>query len=231
MRRGGILLATLATLAACAGRTVGEANEHEGVTASELLAGSNLEGNDGNLVADSPGDVDWENAPNRVTGPDQPPGKNDNSFGQGTKEDNVTATIVTGSIPPNKNDLTRFYVASDFRNNSNYLYLAWERLVNIGSANLDFEINQKATGGFTGTTTGPVTLNRTAGDILITYDFGGSGTPSLGLLTWVTSGATSQCFSSNTLPCWGNRVDSPPPGLRRGRSTRRPSANLSPAGL
>jgi prealbumin domain-containing protein len=174
---------------------------------SANLSGSTFEGNDGNLVVDTAGNTDWANAPNRVVGLDQPSGTSDNSFGQGTKEDNPSATVVTGSIPPNKNDLTRFYVASEFAGGSNFLYLAWERAVNIGNANMDLEINQNATAGFTGTTTGPITLNRTAGDLLVTYDFSGSGTPTLGLLTWVTSGATSQCFSSNTLPCWGNRVD------------------------
>jgi hypothetical protein len=171
------------------------------------LPGSTFEGNDGNLVVDTVGNTDWANAPNRVVGLDQASGPSDNSFGQGTKEDDPSATVVTGSIPPNKNDLTRFYIGSEFVSNSNYLYLAWERAVNIGSANLDLEINQKTTAGFTGTTTGPVTLNRTAGDLLVTYDFAGSGTPTLGLLKWVTTGATSQCFTSHSLPCWGNRVD------------------------
>src|SRR6266702_2758031 len=174
---------------------------------SANLAGSTFEGNDGNLVVDTPGNTDWANAPNRVVGIDQPSGGSDNSFGQGTKEDDPNTKVVTGSIPPNKNDLTRFYIGSEFANGDNFLYLAWERLVNIGSAKMDLEINQHPTPGFTGTTTGPVALVRTAGDLLVTYDFGGSGTPTLGLLRWVTSGATSQCFSSNSLPCWGNRVD------------------------
>ena len=174
---------------------------------SANLAGSTFEGNDGNLVVNTAGNSDWANAPNRVVGLDQPSGSSDNAFGQGTKEDGANTTVVTGSIPPNKNDLTRFYIGSEFAGGSNFLYLAWERLVNIGNANLDLEINQNPTAGFTGTTTGPVVLNRTAGDLLVTYDFGGSGTPTLGLLTWVTSGATSQCFSSNSLPCWGNRVN------------------------
>jgi hypothetical protein len=175
--------------------------------ATANLTGSTFEGNDGNLVVNTAGNTDWANAPARVVGIDQPSGGTDNAFGQGTKEDNTNATVVTGSVPPNKNDLTRFYVGSEFTSNSNYLYLAWERAVNIGAANLDLEINQNPTAGFTGTTTGPVTLNRTAGDLLVTYDFSGSGTPTLGLLKWVTSGATSQCFSSNSLPCWGNRVN------------------------
>jgi hypothetical protein len=184
--------------------------------ATANLPGSTFEGNDGNLVVNTAGNTDWVNAPNRVTGLDKFADKTDNSFGQGTKEDDPNVTIVTGSIPPNKNDLTRFYVASEFTNNSNYLYLAWERLVNIGSANLDLELNQNPTTGFTGSTTGPITLNRTAGDILITFDFSGSGTPTLGLLKWVTTGATSQCFSANALPCWGNRVNLSAAGFAEG---------------
>jgi Prealbumin-like fold domain len=171
------------------------------------LPGSTFEGNDGNLIVNTTGNTDWANAPNRVVGTDKFDDKTDNSFGQGTKEDDPNATIVTGAIPPNKNDLTRFYVASEFAGGNNFLYLAWERLVNIGNANMDLEINQNPTAGFTSSSTGPITLNRTAGDLLVQYDFGGSGTPTLGLLTWVTSGLTSQCFASNSLPCWGNRVD------------------------
>jgi hypothetical protein len=176
-----------------------------------ILTGSTFEGNDGNLVVNGgAGATDWANVAGLNSGIDLPSGSTDNAFGQGTKEDNAQTTVVTGSVPPNKNDLTRFYEASELASNNHvYLYLAWERLVNIGNANLDFEINQSATAGFTSTTTGPVTLNRTAGDLLVTYDFGGSGTPTLGLNTWLTAGAgntTSQCFASNSLPCWGKHI-------------------------
>src|SRR6266545_5482450 len=82
------------------------------------LTGSTFEGNDGNLVVTTAGNTDWVNAPNRVRGDDLPSGRTDNSFGQGTKEDDANVTVVTGSIPPNKNDLTRFYVASEFVNNA-----------------------------------------------------------------------------------------------------------------
>src|SRR5205085_215816 len=53
--------------------------------------------------------------------------------------------------------------------------------------------------------------NRAEGDLLITYDFSGSGTPDLGLLTWLTSGhghVDNDCEASGAkLPCWGNRID------------------------
>ena len=186
------------------------------------LSGSTFAGGDGNLNT-SPttfGSTDWQslaanginnNAPNSLNeGIDLPSGTGDNAFGQGTKEDNAAVTVVNGSIPPNKSDLIRFYEGSEFVNNSNFLYLSWERTNVLGSANMDFEINQATTPGFNGSFTGPITINRTAGDLLVTFDFtNGGGQPTLGLLTWLTAAAgntTSQCFSSNTLPCWGNQV-------------------------
>src|SRR5438876_985828 len=200
------------------------------VTASSAnLAGSTFEGNDGNLVVNTAGNTDWANAPNRVRGDDLASGGTDNSFGGGTKEDDPNVNVVTGSIPPQKSDLTRFYVASEFASNSNFLYLAWERSNVLGSANMDFELNQKAQPDLT--TTGAKTLVRTAGDVLITFDFGGSGAPVLGLLKWVTSGATSQCFSANALPCWGNRVNLSAAGFAEGAvnsvTVTDPIANVS----
>lgn len=179
--------------------------------AQAVLPGTTFEGNDGNLVVNTAGNTDWANVAGRSTGIDKPTGKTDNSFGQGTKEDVPGVTVVTGAIPPNKNDLTRFYEASEQGANGDiFLYLGWERLVNIGNANLDFEINQNTTAGFTQNSAGDVTLNRTAGDLLVTYDFGGSGTPTIGLNFWLTAAngnTVAQCFSANALPCWGNHED------------------------
>ena len=79
------------------------------------LAGSTFAGGDGNLLA-SPatfGSTDWENVAGLNPGFDLPSGSGDNSFGQGTKEDVPAVTVVSGSIPKNKSDLTRFYEASD----------------------------------------------------------------------------------------------------------------------
>jgi len=172
------------------------------------LAGSTFAGGDGNLLTNPTtfGTTDWQNVAGLNPGFDLASGSGDNSFGQGTKEDNAAVSVVSGSIPPNKSDLTRFYEAAEVGSNGhNFLYLAWERSNVLGSANMDFEINQATTPGLG--SPGPHTINRTAGDLLVTYDFtNGGGKPTLGLLFWVTSGSTSQCFSSNTLPCWGNHV-------------------------
>ncbi len=170
------------------------------------LSGSTFAGGDGNLLTNPTtfGTTDWQNVAGLNAGIDNPSGTGDNSFGQGTKEDDANVTVVSGSIPPQKSDLTRFYEASGFANGSNFLYLAWERTNSLGSANMDFEINQAITPGLG--TLGPHTIVRTAGDLLVTFDFSnGGGRPTLGLLRWVTSGPANQCFSSNSVPCWGNQ--------------------------
>jgi hypothetical protein len=172
------------------------------------LSPSTFEGGDGNLLVNTPGKTDWANVAGLNPGFDLPSGSGDNSFGQGTKEDSPNVSVVSGSIPPNKSDLTRFYEASEFStaNHHNFLYLAWERSNVLGSANMDFEINQATTPGLG--SPGAHTINRTAGDLLVTFDFtNGGGTPTLGLLRWLTAAAgntVSQCFSSKTLPCWGS---------------------------
>lgn len=165
------------------------------------LSGSSFESTDGNLVVDTT--EDWANAPGRLTDVDLPSGQSDNAFGQGAKEDIPNPTVVNGSIPNNKSDLTRFYVAQEKASGSDYLYLAWERANTLGTANMDFEFNQSTVLGSNNTTP-----NRTANDILVTYDFDKGGkAPSIGLLRWLTTGAASQCEASNALPCWGSRVD------------------------
>jgi uncharacterized repeat protein (TIGR01451 family) len=184
-------------------------------SSSASLPGSTFEGDDGNLVANAAGATDWGNQTGVHKGIDEPSGSTDNAFGQGTKEDDPAVTVVDGSIPPSKNDLTRFYQAADFLGaGNNFLYLSWQRTNTNGDANLDFELNQQATVGFDGSTTGPVSLIRTEGDVLVTYDFGGSGTPTIGVLHWLMDPAKdngSQCFSAHALPCWGNHDDVIPP--------------------
>ena len=173
------------------------------------LTGSSFEGGDGNLTSECA--TDWNSLSTASitlnAKSDAPSGSTDNSFGQGAKEDGSSPTIVSGSIPPNKNDLTRFYEASEIgSNNHNFVYLAWERLVNIGSADIDFELNQLQCGAgalAANCSSNGVTPKRTAGDVLVLYEFSGSGTPTIQISRWITSGASSQCEASNTVPCWG----------------------------
>ncbi|MEW5855382.1 MAG: SpaA isopeptide-forming pilin-related protein [Myxococcota bacterium] len=172
---------------------------HVGGTAHAALAGTDFESTDGNLVVD--GTKDWANAPNLTVGIDLPAGSTDDALGQGTKEDDPTPTRVFGSIPRNKSDLTRFYVATERVGTRDMLYLAWQRANVLGSANMDFEFNQSSARGSTGMVT------RTPGDILITFDLvNGGSTPVLSLLKWLTiaNGTAAECYASNSLPCWGH---------------------------
>jgi hypothetical protein len=166
---------------------------------------------DGNLVLNAEA-KDWANIVPAV-GLDRPSGATDDSFGQGTKEDTAVPTIVNGSIPPQKSDLTRFYVANEKAGSpaKDFLYLAWERVQEPnGTTNMDFEFNQRqCTPGQTPAdpdcSANGITPIRSEGDALIKYDLAQGGvTPVLGFHRWVTSGNPQQvCQASNTVPCWG----------------------------
>ena len=170
-------------------------------------AGTSLE-IDGDLADGAAAGKDWASLPSTVFSCgttkigcdiDIATGRNDNSFGQGTKEDTPVPTVVTGSIPNNKSDLLRFYLAKERFVSTDYLYLAWERVQEPnGTTNMDFELNQSNT-----LSSNNVTPVRTAGDILIRYDLSQGGTvPNLGFQRWITSGSASDCEASNSLPCW-----------------------------
>lgn len=179
-----------------------------GTTAAQAnLSGSPFEGNDGNLVVNTAGNKDWANigiscvTPIAGCGIDLPTGQTDNSFGTGTKEDTAVPSVVDGSIPNNKSDLTRFYARFvEEASGSTYAYLAWERVQEPnGTTNMDFEFNQSSVLSSNGVT--PV---RTAGDVLIKYDLSQGGVnPVLGYHTWVATGHKSLCEAANATPCWG----------------------------
>ena len=172
------------------------------------LAGSGFNAADGNLVVNLEA-KDWANVGPQV-GIDLPSGASDNSFGQGTKEDTAVPTIVDGSIPPQKSDLTRFYVANEKVSGDDFLYLAWERVQEPnGTTNMDFEFNQKqCTPGLTPAdpdcSANGLTPIRTPGDVLIKYDLAQGGVnPILGYHIWVTTGNAAQvCEANNSVPCW-----------------------------
>ena len=199
--RWGAGLACLALV--LAGTTGAQAN----------LDGSPFDAGDGNLEVNGVED-DWATAAiNCVStagavvgcGLDLPTGQQDNSFGQGTKEDTAVPSVVSGQIPNNKSDLTRFYASVKTEDNGkDYAYLAWERVQEPnGTTNMDFEFNKSATLSANGVT--PV---RSAGDVLIKYDLAQGGVnPVLGFHRWVTDESTEltpaqACEASNTFPCW-----------------------------
>lgn len=171
--------------------------------ASANLPGSTFESADGNIVVTTPGNTDWVNAPNRVIGSDAATGTGDNSFVQGSKENDINVSIERGSIPNSKADLGRFGVSTETLANGHVMmYLAWTRNNLSGTTNFDFELNQKpqpdmspppvgaGAKAVTLVRTGDAAANGGAGgslvdDILINYDIeGGAQNPDLSIRRW-----------------------------------------------
>jgi hypothetical protein len=201
------------------------------------LPGSDFEIDDNaNLIndANNPLPDDWATIDQSPPGPDQtadgfevrkmdePTGRGDNSFGEGTKEDDAVPTVVSGRIPNNKSDLLNFGVYLETTDTGEqFLNLFWHRVQEpTGTTNMDFEFNQSSTLSSNGTT--PV---RTGGDLLIQYDLAQGGTtPQLFLSKWLTQeyvddqnaaqdpdpytgNPAEDCEASNSYPCWSTKVD------------------------
>lgn len=127
----------------------------------------------------------------------------DTGFAGGVKQDDSCPTVI-GTSAPNKDDLKRAYVASKTVGGHVYLELAWIRIpqnTTSPSAHVGFEFNQ----GTTACGSGGL-VQRTAGDMLIVYDFEGSATsnPTLTIRRWVSSGACE--IANDHAPCWGPAV-------------------------
>lgn len=158
----------------------------------ESLSGSTFEiDTDANLKVDhdSPS-IDWASVA-EIPKEDSPSGKGDESFGQGTDENEPNPVVVSGSIPPNKSDLKWFGLYQEGATSTGFLALYWSRVQEpVGTTNMDFELNQRrctpgqdpvdpdcAPNGIT-----PI---RSVDDKLITYDLSKGGTvPTLSLRSW-----------------------------------------------
>src|SRR6266516_5222999 len=106
-------------------------------TTASVLSGSNFEiDTNANLKVDGASPcIDWLAdgtgsglRSGVLTKNDKPTGSTDDSFGQGTAENDANPTIVTGSIPPNKSDLKVFGVFTEIGASAKYLELFWSRV-------------------------------------------------------------------------------------------------------
>lgn len=232
-----------------------------GATAGPVGTASGFEDDDGNLAVNST--FDWNSfdapavwSPHPATTPtrqtdtqttngwqfkgieDYPnPGASsgttaDSSFAGGTKQDDNCASVITAK-PPNKDDLSRVYLASKVISGSTFLELAWARIPQnstSASAHVGFEFNQSSTlcgAGSNGL------VQRTAGDLLIVYDFeGGSAAPVLTLRKWVTATNATCEVGSSSPPCWGTAQNLTAGGFAEGAvNTSNVTDALSPPAL
>jgi hypothetical protein len=154
------------------------------------------------LVTMDPACIDWLDTAGALRGiaqPDEGSGSSDNALGKGASENDADPSIVSGSIPPNKSDLTWFGVNTEPK----FVELFWARQNSPkGTTNMDFELNQK----FCDPTTVPndcsgngQTPDRTPGDKLITYELSNGGTvPKISIRTWMASGWSPAVGISST---------------------------------
>jgi uncharacterized repeat protein (TIGR01451 family) len=185
------------------------------------LGNSSFNALDGNLVDDGANETDWcTPAPNLQIGTDSPSGSNDTSFASNNnKEDSNVPTLSQGTIPNNKDDLLREYIASETVGEDLFVYLAWVRADSTGTSTIDFEFNQSDQISSNGTT-----KVRTDGDLLVTFDFqanpGSQGgyNVELTLRTW-DNDASDQPDPTSTPPNtgkWVNPIDLVASGLAEG---------------
>jgi hypothetical protein len=174
-----------------------------------------------NLTVDDANKIDWRTV-DAIVQPDAPSGSGDDSFTEGTKEDTAVPAISTGSIPPNKSDLLTFGVYLEDTGTDKFLHMFWHRVQEpSGTTNMDFEFNQSEV-----LTANGVTPVRTAGDLLVQYDLSQGGTnPQLFLSVWVDTGTPAVvCEASNTVPCWGKRINLSDASLAAGSINSSPIA-------
>jgi hypothetical protein len=198
-RRTRLLVLTFlaAAFAICfaVGSAGGAANPN--CTTANTLSTSNFEIDvNANLIVDDADCIDWLTGGTGTgfrTGVakknDTQSGANDESFGQGAKENTADPTVVTGSIPPNKSDLKVFGLFQETTALGKTLELFWSRINSPqGTTNMDFELNQKfcdPNATPTNCAGNGITPLRTIGDRLITYDLSNGGTvPTISIRTW-----------------------------------------------
>ena len=130
------------------------------------LAGTSFDASDGNLSVEA-GETDWCSPSLAVTRTnDLPTGQTDNSY-KGAKENETNPDVDFGSIPNNKVDLDRLYIASETAVSGDlFVYLGWVRNDTTGTGTISFELNQSEVVLSNG-----INHQRTVGDLLFEFNF------------------------------------------------------------
>ena len=176
-------------------------------SAGTVATNSCFEGSDANLVSN--GATDWNSfapvtwggtAPFQTTTAtangyrmsgfeDRIVSNSDTGFAGGVKQDTQCASVI-GSKAPNKDDLSRVYIAAATKavgsEDHTFLALGWVRIPQntvSASAHIGYEFNR----GSSGACSGSSLVQRTAGDMLVVYNFeGGANAPTINLSRWLT---------------------------------------------
>jgi uncharacterized repeat protein (TIGR01451 family) len=176
-RRGLAIFATIALVAGLGG-----------VAAAVTVGGGTL-GNfeiEGNFAVDTAGHLDWTTA-TKVLVPDD---TFDSGFTTGSKELKPSEwDCATGGATPNKGNILRAYVASQFDATHPFVDLGFvaENIQGQGDVHLNFEFNQSGTAEVPGSfTAGACTIPRAQDDILVSFDYpGGNTNPTVNLYKWM----------------------------------------------
>ena len=163
------------------------------------LTGSTFNATDGNLAVGS-GEADWCTAGLAVVRKDDlATGSSDDSFKSASDRDPVPG-IDVGSIPNNKVDYNRVYVASETVGGDLFAYVGFVRNDTNGTGTLSFELNQSGV-----TSSNGVTYERSNGDLLIEFNFqksSGNWVVALTYRIW-TGNATSGTWSADPISLAG----------------------------
>ncbi len=152
---------------------------------------------DGNLVVDTPGNLDWANQPDAVVVIDD---TLDSGFRGSSKEQEPADWVCQNNrdgVDPPKDDILRAYVNPRISTTGAYLDLAFVRKDGEGDTHINFEFNQQ--GEVTPYAPGACPIPRRVGDLLITYDFGGTNDPVATVRAWRWAGTAWVETAAQTL--------------------------------
>ncbi len=141
---------------------------------------------DGNMVLNRTGTIDWANS-GAIPVPDD---LIDSAFQGSSKEldpANWVCQSKLGGVTPGKDNLLRAYVNPRISGTSAYLDLAFVRQEGEGDTHINFEFNKS--GVVAPYAEGPCPIPRAVGDLLFTYDFGGTSDPTSTVRVWRWNGS------------------------------------------
>jgi hypothetical protein len=124
-------------------------------------------------------------------------GADTTNYSSGAKDNDVCPGIGTGTAP-DKDDLDKVYFGTESNASGVFIYLGWHRISTSGTTTIALELNQSSAIAPCAPPQGNPA--RTAGDLLVQYDFsGGGGSVTISKSTWVGTAAAGSWSAPVTL--------------------------------